>query len=248
MHRRRFFLTAPFAGGTVPFEVRDLHHLRDVLRVEAGDVVEAVTPEGVVIDVRIESMGPREAKGVAVTCHRPDGAAHLPLVLCQAVSKGKKMDLMVRKATEMGVDSIVAFESARSVVKLDGKLGERRERWARVAEEAAKQSGRSRVPGVDVVRSVDGIRPVLDGADRAVVLWEGATTPLRAALSGLGSTDLVMVVGPEGGFDKAEIEAMEVWGAMRASLGPHVLRSETAAIAATAIAAYECGWLGGERR
>lgn len=244
MHRRRFFLTRPFAGGTLPIEAGDLHHLRDVLRMRPGSMIETVDPAGRVLHVRIDSLGPKGVIGTALGVSGWERRTRL--VLCQGISKGKKMDLVVQKATELGVAEIVPFLSERSVVRLGAaKAVERAERWSRVASEAAKQCGRPDVPRVEVALTLAELEPFVGGAANAIVLWEEAAVPLRKRLEGMQRSSTAVVIGPEGGLSRQEVQMLESWGARQGSLGDVVLRTETAGIAATAILAYELGWLGG---
>lgn len=243
MHRHRFFLTAPFAGGELPLDEADLHHLKDVLRIGRGDEIEAVGPEGGVLIVRLTAVGPAAAAGEVISS--ADSSSRERLVVCQALSKGRKMDLVVQKATELGVAAIVPFISERSIVRLDpAKSAARQERWRRVAREAAKQCARADVPHVDVPADLGALRTMLS-AGASIVLHEKASVPLRKVLSKRKQGSLTLVIGPEGGFSDAEVSRLEGWGASVASLGALTLRTETAAIAAMAIAAYELGWLGG---
>lgn len=246
MHRHRFFLAAPFAGGELPLSEADLHHLKDVLRIGPGEEIEVVTPEGGVLTVLLAAVGPGAAIGQVISSTDPP--ARERLVVCQALSKGRKMDLVVQKATELGAAAIVPFVSERSVVRVDpAKAAGRQERWRRVAREAAKQCGRADVPHVDVPVDLEALHSVL-AADGPIVLHEKASVPLRKVLSKRGHGSLTLVIGPEGGFSDAEVSRFEQWGASVASLGALTLRTETAAIAAMAIAAYELGWLGGTRK
>lgn len=119
MHRRRFFLTEPFAGGKVPLRGGDLHHLCEVLRAGPGDVIEAVTPGGELVEVMLETIGVAVVTGAAVGRRPPASASSPHLALCHGISKGEKMDLVVQKATELGVAAVAPFLCERSVVRLD---------------------------------------------------------------------------------------------------------------------------------
>jgi 16S rRNA (uracil1498-N3)-methyltransferase len=246
MHRQRFFLTGQFNGGTLPLGSTDVHHVRDVLRLGPGALVDVVEAGGRELTVRIDG-GDADSVEASIVESRAL-VPHLPLVLCAALSKGRKMDLVVQKATELGVERIVPFASERSVVKLDPAKGAlRRERWQRIAGEAAKQSGRHAIPEVGEPVGLEGILPVLRAADSAYVLWEEATLPLREHLARDPDGSVAVVVGPESGLAASEVDLLEEAGAVPVSLGRLTLRTETAAIAACAIVAYETGWLGGAR-
>jgi 16S rRNA (uracil1498-N3)-methyltransferase len=141
------------------------------------------------------------------------------------------MDLVVQKATELGVARILPFEAERSVVRLEpARAEERAGRWRRIASEAARQCGRADVPEVAAPAALDRALAALAPGTRTFVFHPGGGTleaPAPAAVAA--------VVGPEGGLTDAEVRACEEAGATRAALGPRVLRAETAAIVAVAL-------------
>jgi 16S rRNA (uracil1498-N3)-methyltransferase len=258
MSLHRFFLTAPLADNDpalLPLSDADAHHAVAVLRVRAGEEIEVVEPAPVsaLWRVRVVEVAADDERGwlvaerVTQLASRPVG----PFVtLFQGVAKGEKMDVIVRQAVEVGAAEIVPILSARSVVKLDErKAAERGSRWRRIAESAAKQSHRLRVPDVsDPIRFADALA-LLSAYDAAVVLWEehrgrGIASVLASVGRAEGSR-IALVIGPEGGFSAEEIASLEGSGVVPASLGPTILRTETAAVAALAIAVHELGGLGG---
>jgi 16S rRNA (uracil1498-N3)-methyltransferase len=203
-------------------------YLADVLRLPPGAALEVFDGRGGRYRAEIEPgfeavrLGPREDAP----------AAGLELALVVALAKGEKMDLVVQKATELGVARVLPFEAERSVVRLDPAKGEdRAERWRRIAAEAARQCGRADVPEVRSPSSLEAALASLAPGARAVVFHPGGG-PLPGAPAG-GS--MAAVVGPEGGLADAEVRTCEAAGAIRAGLGPRVLRAETAAIVAVAV-------------
>jgi len=203
-------------------------YLADVLRLAPGAALEVFDGRGGRYRAEIEPgfeavrLGPREEAP----------AASLELALVVALAKGEKMDLVVQKATELGVARVLPFEAERSVVRLDAAKGdERAERWRRIAAEAARQCGRADVPEVRAPSSLDAALAALPPGARAVVFHPGG-----GALPGpAGAASIAAVVGPEGGLTDAEVRACEAAGAVRSGLGPRVLRAETAAIVAIAL-------------
>ncbi len=259
MSLHRFFLTAPLAEadpGLLPLSDADAHHAVAVLRVRAGEEIEVVEP-GEQIGlwrVRIVEAAADEERGwlVAEKVARLSSAPTGPNVtLFQGVAKGEKMDTIVRQAVEVGANEIVPVLCMRTIVKLDErKCADRGERWRRIAESAAKQAHRLRVPDVsDPVKLADAL-PLLAEYDAAVVLWEdhlgtGIDDVLsRVADERRANARVAVVVGPEGGFSAEEVAALEVAGAVPASLGPSILRTETAAIVSLALAVHALGGLG----
>lgn len=246
----RFFLAAPLSpGAPLPLAAADVHHLRDVLRLAAGERFVAVAPDGHAFELRLERA---DAEGVRATVVREaDRKAPLPPVtLVQGVCKGEKMDLIVRQAAELGVAAVVPLVTLRTVVRLDAEKARlRRERWRRVAEAAAKQSGRTSVPAVALPCGVADLPTILAGTRHLLVCWEDAAGEgIGEALRALGARPddgVALVVGPEGGLSAEEVDALVALGARPVSLGATILRTETAATVACALALYELGALGG---
>lgn len=251
MTLHRFFVSeqAQPGPGALGLSEADAHHLVDVLRLGVGDRIVCVDPAGVAAEVRITSVAHGVVSGERVGVVQ---SATVPRVwLVQGLAKGEKMDAVVRQATELGVERIVPLASSRSVVKVDGGKAEaRRERWERVAREAAKQSQRTSVPEVAPIASVAALAAELGGAALVLVAWEEAADApsIRRAIedADLSREDVVaVVVGPEGGFSGDEVAEMVASGAKTVWLGPTTLRTETAGVIAAALALSARGGLGG---
>jgi 16S rRNA (uracil1498-N3)-methyltransferase len=253
MSAHRFFLTGPLArddARLLPLSESDAHHAVNVLRLRAGEVIDVVEPDTHVWRVRVEETGP---DGVRASVIEPVALAPQPRVtLFQGVAKGEKMDLIVRQAVEVGAEQIVPVLTARSVVQLDArKRSLRTERWRRVAEAAAKQAKRVVIPRIaDAVNLRDAL-PMLSDYDAVIVLWEECVdVGIEAAIGARASSEdarIALVVGPEGGLSAEEVESLRTIGAISATLGPSILRTETAAVVALALAVSALGGLGGSR-
>jgi 16S rRNA (uracil1498-N3)-methyltransferase len=216
------------------------HYLRDVLRLEPGDPVELFDGRGHAWEALLEPGFEALALG-----RRREAAPGGPaLHLLFALAKGEKNDLVVQKATELGVACLVPWAAERSVVRLDADKGAARAvRWRRIAEEAARQCGRTDLPEVaDPGTLAAALGGVPDGF-RAVVLHGAAGRPL-GSLPLEGAPGVAAVVGPEGGLTPAELTACRAVGALEAGLGPRTLRAETAAIAVVALLQAQVGDLG----
>lgn len=230
MTARRLFLPPERIGpgrGRLTAEAR--HYLADVLRLGEGDRVEVFDGRGGSYEGRLEAgletiaLGPRAAAR----------AGFPEIALLFALAKGEKVDLVVQKATELGASRIAPFAAERSVVRLDGAKGEERaRRWRRIAEEASRQSGRADVPEVSAPRPLVDALGTLPPGTASFVFHPGGEPPRAGAAAIAG---LAAVVGPEGGLTAAELDACLRAGARAASLGPRVLRAETAAIVAVAL-------------
>jgi 16S rRNA (uracil1498-N3)-methyltransferase len=167
-----------------------------------------------------------------------DSATESPLRvhLVQGVSRGERMDFVVQKATELGVKRITPVFTAHGVVKLDGERADkRREHWQRIAESACEQCGRVRPPLVDSPLPLAAWFGIpAPGDSTQLVLAPGMAQPLTGIE--IPGTKLCLLVGPEGGLSDRELEDAAIAGFRQVSLGPRVLRTETAALAALAIA------------
>jgi 16S rRNA (uracil1498-N3)-methyltransferase len=251
----RFFLSGPWPvlpGEPLPLSAADQHHAVRVLRLRAGEIIELVGPDGDVASAEVVSAD--DGGVVATVVGAVEGANQvLPRVtLFQGVAKGDKMDDIVRQAVEVGAEAIVAMVTSRTIVKLDAaKRASRGERWRRIARSAAEQSKRSSVPQVsDPVTLAEAIEQ-LASFDRVVVLWEQSSgLGLAEALVGVGADSgarVALVVGPEGGLSANEVDALAQAGAVVASLGPTVMRTETAAVVSLALAMGALGGMGGTK-
>lgn len=183
----------------------------------------------------------RGAVTLEVTQRRSVDRDPVRFTVVQALAKGDRGELAVESMTEAGVDAILPWAASRSVVRWEGERGERSAaRWARAAREASKQSRRAWLPQIDAPASTGEVACRLAGADAAFVLDGSA----EVALGGVDlpvSGSVVCVVGPEGGIDPAELATFTAAGARAVRLGPGVLRTSTAGVAALAVLATRTG-------
>jgi 16S rRNA (uracil1498-N3)-methyltransferase len=243
--RRFTFAAERLADGRVTFDRDETRHLARVLRLRPGDTVLASSGDGRDHTIRIESLGETATGTVIATVAR---AAESPLdvTLVQGVPKGDKMETIVRMATELGVARIVPAVTERTIVRLDAtRWRERARRWQRVAKEATKQCGRAVIPEVDLPRPLAECLDAPGGA-LSLCVWEGATAPLGPVLArAAGVTRVRVLVGPEGGLSATEVDGASARGYEVASLGPRVLRTETAGPVVVAILQERFGDLTG---
>jgi 16S rRNA (uracil1498-N3)-methyltransferase len=246
---RRFTFTPDrLAAGRITFDRDETRHLARVLRLRPGDTVLASSGDGLDHTVRLETLGDT-ATGIVIGTRTRATESRLAVTLIQGVPKGDRMEIIVRAATELGVARIVPALTARTVVQLDtGRWRERARRWQRVAKEATKQCGRAVVPEVDVPRPLADCLEALGAAapgELALCVWEGATTALGPMLDAAASaTRARALVGPEGGLSADEVDAARARGFVVASLGPRILRTETAGPTVLSILQFRLGDLG----
>jgi 16S rRNA (uracil1498-N3)-methyltransferase len=209
-------------------------HVARVLRLRSGDDVALFNGDGWEHRGRIGALrhGEVDVELLSSVGGAPDSP--LRVTLLQGVARGERMDLVIQKATELGVARIVPVLAARSVVRLDGRQAQRKlEHWQAVAIAACEQSGRSRLPAMESPVPLEQALTRVPSQDRRFTLSPGAATPL-AALEG-GTQSVSLLVGPEGGLTEAELGLATGAGFEPRSLGPRILRTETAALAALAV-------------
>jgi 16S rRNA (uracil1498-N3)-methyltransferase len=214
------------ADGRLRITGDELRHLR-TLRLRPGAHLRVLDDTGAEHDVVLERLEARVAEARIVATTRPERESSLDLTLAPALLKGPKMDLVVEKATELGVRRIVPLVTQRSVGR-----GEHLGRWRRIALAATKQSGRVRLPEIEAPVALDDLlaRP---WPGLRLVPWEDETTHRFADLPA-EAPSVVVVVGPEGGLEADEVARARVHGFTPVSLGPRILRAETAAIVVVA--------------
>ncbi len=243
----RRFAIAPerVVDGRVTFDARQTRHLARVLRLGPGDTVVASDGAGHDYTVSLDAVRPR-ATGVVVGVAAAAGESPLAVTLVQGLPKGDKLETIVRAATELGVARVAPALAARTVVRLaERQAAVRLARWQRIAREAAKQSGRRVVPDVVAPRPLEACLDEARDADLALCLWERDATPLATALNAAARPRRVAVlVGPEGGLERAEVDAARARGWRVVGLGARILRTETAGPALVAILQARWGDLG----
>jgi len=223
-------------GGPAPAELRvdgaAFHHLR-VLRVAEGEALEVFDGKGRAFDARVLAVEKDHAR-LRLGPPRTVSPGR-PIDIVQALPKGDKLELVLQKGTELGAHAFYPVLSERSVLRLSpARADERRKRWQRIVSEAARQCGRSDVPVVHPVRSLVEAVQALPAGTRVLVLDEEEREVRLAAAAGAEAA-LALVIGPEGGLSRAELNSLRSLGAVAVSLGPLVLRTETAALAGLAV-------------
>lgn len=239
MVNSRFFFPDKLPhGGEIRIPDALAHHATRVLRMRDGDMVILFDGAGGEVAARLQARG-KLWWALLGEYHEVARESPLELVLVQSMASGEKMDWVVQKAVELGVSGIIPVESERSVARLSSERAQRRvEHWRQVAVAACEQSGRNRLPAIE---AVVGLRDYL-GAPRALhrklICAPGAQVRLQQMEP--PAVPIHILVGPEGGWSDSELAAAHVAGCVAVALGPRVLRTETAGVAA--LSAMQALW------
>ena len=220
----------------------DHQYVARVLRARVGDRLTLFDGAGTEVDAEVVRVGKRDT-ALALGAPRAGDvpAAPVAITLLVAVPRGERMDMVVQKTTELGVARIVPLVAERSVVRPEPA---RRARWEKIAREAARQCGRADVPRIDEPAALADAVAAPDLPAQRFALWEAERTlSLRARLGAAAPAPTALLVGPEGGFPAEEVATAAAAGFAAVSLGPRVLRVETAAIVAVTLVQAATGGL-----
>jgi 16S rRNA (uracil1498-N3)-methyltransferase len=240
----RFHVEGIGPGARIELPEHSAHHAREVLRLRAGETIRVFDGRGAEYEAILERVTRHEvhARIHGPLSPRPESALRITLALSPL--KGDRMELVVQKATELGVAAIRPVVTVRTDAAARPALkGTRQDRWEKVASGAAEQCGRAVVPEVAPTTTLRALLAEPFEGPR-LHLSEIPGTPPFASLVETRPTALLILVGPAGGFDSSEVTALQAAGFRAASLGPRILRSETAAVAAVAVAQALWGDLG----
>jgi 16S rRNA (uracil1498-N3)-methyltransferase len=228
------FLADDLAAARIVLTGPEGHHAATVRRVRAGEPVDLVDGRGTRAACVVAKVE-HDVVELTVVRRATEAASSPRLVLVQALAKGDRGELAVELATEVGVDVIVPWAAARSIVKWDGERGAKAlSRWRSTAREAGKQSRRSWLPEVREQHTTEQVLELVRNAAASLVLHESASQPL-AALELPAAGDVLLVVGPEGGLTQQEVALLAAAGGTPVRLGASVLRTSTAGAAAAAV-------------
>lgn len=248
----RFFVSEEnLQGNTICIDGDDVNHIRNVLRMNSGERVIVSCGKGV--DYECEIIELQDTKVLLTIQKETPAITELPveITLFQALPKKDKMELVIQKAVELGASHIVPVKTRRCVVKLDAKKEEKKlVRWRTIAEAAAKQSGRGIIPQIHSIQSWDQALHMAEQLDMAMIpyeLCEDMASSVETMQKAAGKKSLGIFIGPEGGFERGEVDAAIQRGAVPISLGRRILRTETAGLAALSILMFLIEGKEGER-
>jgi 16S rRNA (uracil1498-N3)-methyltransferase len=220
-------------GAEIALPEAAARHAVTVLRLQVGDTLNLFNGSGGEYSARLVAVSKRETRVHLIEFLAAERESPVTITLALGISAGERMDYSLQKATELGVAAIQPLATERSVVKLAGERADKRlAHWQHVVTAACEQCGRNRVPAVAPVQKLYPYLAALDRSQRLLMLSPDAAAPLKAARQ---SDRVVLLVGAEGGFAPAEQAAAQASGFEPVRLGPRILRTETAPVAALAV-------------
>lgn len=221
----------------------DVKHIRDVLRYNINDDLDICDENGTRYKTRISNFSKDSI--LLNILEIPDYTTEpsINVTLFQGMPKADKLELIIQKCTELGVNEIVPIITDRVIVKLDEKnIDKKLERWNRISLEAAKQSGRQKIPIVQKPTKLKNLIEIISKYDIVLLPYEcEKEVTIKSALKNINKTckNVAIIIGPEGGFSEDEINLLNSDNVMKVTLGPRILRTETAGLATLAIVLYE---------
>jgi 16S rRNA (uracil1498-N3)-methyltransferase len=236
---RRFFIEQ--SETTMPEPVikgTDATHIAKVLRLGAGEIIFLFDGTGAEYKAKIVSFAEHAVKISIIKKYLSESESPVQITLAQAFLKQKKMDRLVRQITELGINKWIPVVTERSVSRPDGKrLVARIKRWKEISKQALKQCNRARIMTVNQAVSFEDALNLSKQSCLKIIFWENEPKPFNPGLSEFkgNCNNIFIIIGPEGGFTLKEIEKAKACGFITASLGPRILRAETAAIAASVL-------------
>ena len=242
----RFFVTDDFAP-YMAITGQDAHHISHVLRMKVGEEIQIVSLDQVTAVMRITGFGEGKVALELVEQLERDHEPTVDVTLIQGLPKQDKLEWVIQKAIELGVTTIRPAVMEHSVVRLDAvKAQKKQERWQKIAEAAAKQSKRDLIPQVALPEKLETILRNCTAELKIIAYEVEEGHGIRALLQQHKDVHSVaFLIGPEGGISKAEYTLARELGWYSVSLGPRIMRTETAALAALTAIMYETGNLGG---
>jgi 16S rRNA (uracil1498-N3)-methyltransferase len=231
-------------------EGEDVNHISKVLRLRTGEKISVSNGRGKEFICTLSEINKKQVICKINEEFQNQTEAPISITLFQGLPKAQKMDLIIQKCVEIGIYKIQPVITERVVIKVEGKdLSNKIERWRRIAEEAAKQSKRGIIPEIAEPISFSEAIEMLKDMNLSVVPYEKEDARgLKEVLKqGLNAKTIGILIGPEGGFDEGEIERCLNLNVKPVTLGPRILRTETAGFVASTIILYEIGDMGGIR-
>lgn len=229
----RFFVSKDdINDNVIRISDKDAFHIARSLRMAVGDTLTVCDEDGTEYLSKLTRIRDDECLAEIISKNAGRTESPVEITLYMAYPKGDKLETVVQKAVELGASSIVPFESSRCIKRpAEDKLDKITERLSRIAEEAAKQCGRSKLPTVERMTKISNVAAKMQDYDLSLFCYEGeGAISLKETLNGYGkeSGKIAVIIGSEGGFSEEEAELLITSGAKCVNLGPRILRCETA--------------------
>jgi len=221
---------------------QDAKHISKVLRLAKGDRIDITNGLGKDYTAIIASISPDTIGIDIIEDHEALTESPVKIVLCSGMLKDKKMDLVIKHITQLGIYEWIPFYCERSIPTPDEKrIKKRHQRWETIARESLKQCRRSRLPKISTPLSFKELLTLSEPYDLKIAFWEKATQRLDTLKKTASNKKILMLIGPEGGFSENEIKQSMAKGFLSYSLGPRILRAETASISSCALVQHILG-------
>lgn len=230
-------------GERIIIEGEEAHHIIDVMRLGEGDDVVVFDGEGTEYAGKIVQVASNRKSLQVLTIETRDSSSDLSvkITIAQSIPKKEKMDYIMQKATELGVHSIIPIITDRTIVRPRDKSSSKKvSRWSKITLEAAKQCGRSDVPLIDEIIKFSALKDIFDNYELVLfACLSDDTVSLKEAIPKSPPENILIVIGPEGGFSPKEISSARSKGVKMVSFGKRVLKSDTAGLFALSVLGYE---------
>ena len=221
---------------------QDAKHIAKVLRLNKTDRIDITNGQGKDYTAIITDISPDNIRIDIIDEHESLTESPINITLCSAMLKDKKMDLVIKHITQLGIYEWIPFYCERSIPTPNRKsMGNRHQRWEIIAQESLKQCRRSRLPKISNPISFEQLLNTSESHDLKIAFWENATQRLDTLEKKPSNQKILILIGPEGGFSKNEITQSEAKGFLSYSLGPRILRAETAAISSCTLVQHILG-------
>ncbi len=238
----KFFVSPEkVSGEKLVIDTEDVSHILRVLRMGVGDVIEVCDTAGYDYSARIDEAGDGAIICSVLNRRLSSSEPGVKVSLYQGIPKGTKMEYIIQKTTELGITDIIPCAMSRCVSRLDGREDKKIARWQKIAEAAAKQSGRGIIPKIHKAMSFDEAVADMKKHELYFAPYECEQKTGIKSLLVKKPADAAFMIGPEGGFDLREIETLTRENIPTATLGPRILRTETAGETVLAVMMYEWG-------
>lgn len=230
-------------GENAYIEGEDVKHIKDVLRYNINDNIDICDENGIKYITQIINMAKEKISLKILEVSSETSEPSVNITLFQGLPKSDKLEMIIQKCTELGVSEIVPVITERVIVKLDEKSANKKlERWNKIAQEAGKQSGRQKIPKVKNINNLKNLIEILPKYDILLLPYEcEKEVTLKSVLRNLDKNvkNIAIFIGPEGGFSENDLKLLNLPNAKKVTLGPRILRTETAGLATVSMVLYE---------